>query len=793
LLYHPDAVFPERAIRSVLAQTVDGPVEIIMVEGTASTKDNIGAVRAEVARAARPGITLKILRPGGIPSGGAGAFVTALGAATGRFYHVLYSDDFWVDPDKLRRQVALLEAHPALAGVGHRTILRAPEDGSENFQPQQDPLKTVLHLEDLLTGGASFHTSALLFRHSFADPATGPVTDCETGPATGQVAIPPIFHEMQGDAVRLLVHAAQGGIFYLPQTMSVHDGSGGGLWPGLDGAGLGEAGPDRMAPDRMGGASPLYAGLSDHGYLADRGAAKAAESLAGRLAAIAAHAPLTLRPVSLYPDQVMTAPRHRLTAITRITGLLDLETQLTALAAEARHEEALWLTRRFLTAITQDRNLARASRSRRVSSPEIDWHCAYIGGLIATDQAILPVAPHPQDVADGPVVMVVSGLARDRSGIWETVREMIALWRGRGRIVIVSTEMVPTMADIQEQAGPDVTILLNTDRGLVEKTAWLIWHVAQQKPSRILVIPARDDVVIAAGLRREHALQIHLVGCYDTGYLPCCHSYALDGYVVRRPYDLAWFRRIAPHRSLVHLPRLVPGLAVPGLAGPVPLGGGLARVTATAALFGDRLEGQYDYTLPVIVPLLLRSGVQRHIHAGALPDTLLARIRKELIRQDLPPGAFVHLPQSTETGADIGADLRAAGATLFLQGFPWPETAPLFSAMAAGLPVLAHRNYLHPALSLADLCPPGTPQWANGEELVTLVHGIGPDWIAERSRAICVHVAQHLSAGALLATLGDGFMAPVDPGMVPDMRVPDDPQSLRRLLSDLMQMTVFRV
>ena len=758
LLCRNEAVFIRRAIRSVLAQTIDRAVEIILMDD-ASVDGSAEIVQAEMAAANRAEFSLKIVRSDNNLGNGV-AFVTALEAARGQFYHVLDGDDFWVDPDKLRRQVALLDAQPNLAGVAHRTILRAYEDGSESFYPQYDPLKPVLHFEDLLTGALYFHTSAMLFRNSFYDQATD------------KVSLPAIFREVRGDMIRLLVHASQGGIFYLPQTMSVYDDHKGGIWTGLD------------WPGRRDLLNTLYTQLSEHGYLAAMGEQKAAAYLADRLAGIAAYAPSSLRPISLYPEQVMATAQSRLTEVSRVSSILDLETQLSTLTAAKRYEDALRLVFRFLSAIGYDRNIARMGRTRRLFSPEIDWHCAHIGGLIAAEKTILPAAVDPQEAAQGPVVLLVSGMAEDRDGMWGATRDMIDYWRGRAKIVVLSTELLPTMPDIQDRVGADVELLLNTDQALVDKTAWLIWHVARLKPARILVNPARNDVVIAAGLRREHAPRIDLVGTYMTGYLPCVKSYALDGYVARRPYDLAWLHKQAPARGLLHLPRLVRA----GTA-PEPLGAGLPIVTATASLSEDGLGDPYDYSLPLMIPILLKSGGYRHVHAGPLSDAMRNRIHKELIRQDMPPEAFIHLPNPT----DIGADLRAARATLFLHGFPWPDAAVLLSAMAAGLPVLAHRNYLHPALSLADLCPEGTPEWADGEQLGAIIRAIGPDWIAAQSAAICAHVAAHLSADAVQGARGDTLLAPVDPATLPAADIRDGNQELRRLMSEIVQITLFQV
>lgn len=755
LLCHNEAVFIRRAVRSVLAQTFDRAVEIILMDD-ASVDDSAAIVQAEVTAAGRKGYRLRVLRSDTNLGNGA-AFVTALRAARGEFYHVLDGDDFWIDPDKLKKQVALLEASPTLAGVAHRAIVRASEDGTESFHPRQEPAKLLLGFEDLLSGGLYFHTSAMLFRNSFYNAAT----DASDPPQ--------IFNEVRGDTIRLYVHAFQGGIQYLPQTMSVYDDHRAGIWTGLD------------WPGKAMLLNNLYTQLSQHGYLDDMGGPQASAFLAQQLAAISAYAPSALRPISLHPDQVATAPRKRLTEISRLSSVLELETQAARLTADGKFEDALRLMFRFLSALAYDPNIGRASRARRLSSPEIDWHCAHIGGLIAAGAGILPVPAEAG--AEGPVVLVVSGMTDDVDGMWEQTRDMIALWRGRRRIVVLSTELLPTAQDIQDRVGPDVELLLNTDRGLAEKTAWLIWHIARLQPSQILLNPARNDVAIAAGVRREHAPRIHLLGSYTAGYLPGVHSYALDGYVARRPYDVAWFHQMALGREVIHLPRFTqaPSARVE-LTADAPL------VTATASLSEAEMAGSYDYGLHLIVPALLRGGAQRHVHVGPLSDAMLNRIHKEMIRQEYPVAAFIHLPGS----GDLAEDLVGAGVSMFLQGFPFGAAAPLMAAMGAGLPVLAHQSYLHPALSLIDLCPPGTPEWADAAGIEAILRGIGPGWLQAQSAATAQHMEHRLSGAELSAALAEGFMAPLTPGAIPRMQVPEGRQELRRLMSELTDITLYQ-
>src|SRR5690606_31639324 len=103
---------------------------------------------------------------------------------------------------------------------------------------------------------------------------------------------PQIFNDVRGDTIRLYVHAFRGGIRYLSQTMSVYDDHRGGIWTGLD------------WPGKRALLNNMHLQLANHGYLADMGEARASAFLTSQLEAIAAYAPSSLRPISLYPDQV---------------------------------------------------------------------------------------------------------------------------------------------------------------------------------------------------------------------------------------------------------------------------------------------------------------------------------------------------------------------------------------------------------------------------------------------------------------------------------------------------------
>ncbi|WP_372921980.1 glycosyltransferase family 2 protein [Roseovarius sp.] len=757
MLCYNEAVFIRRAVRSVLAQNFEDLLEIVFVDD-GSTDGSADIIREEMRKAGRTTVTLKTISHDKV-EGNAEAFVTGLRAARGRFYHVLDCDDYWIDPDKLLMQVNLLETQPHLSGVAHRTIMRNQIDKSESFHPEHEPSKFILNFEEIAVEGVYFHTSAMLYRNSFYNAETDHVT------------VPEIFHEVRGDTIRLYVHASQGQIHYIPQSMSVYDDHGGGIWTALDW-------PGKQALLRN-----LYDKMQKRGYLAGMDQARASAFLSQRLTEIAAYTPTSLRSVSLYPAQVTTMPRYRLASISHIGSLRDLEVQIDTLVKAAQYEEALQLLQRLLTAISYDSNLSKASRYRRIASFEVDWQCGRLGEQIGAKYSVLPDAP----VGDpnGPVVFLVSGVVDDREGLWQETRDILELYRGRKEIRIISTELLTSSPELCATLRADGIEVLNNNDGLMEeKAAWVMWHLGQQRPSHVFVNPARSDVALMAGLRREHADRIHLLTALNTGFALGRLSTAIDGFVARRPYDIAYYAKIAPGREVT----LVPAYPRDGPA--ESLANLRADPLTSVSVCADptKIEQKYDYSFERAIPVVLDSGVTRHIHVGPLSEATMNRLNKSLIEKGQSPDALEIHPYPE----DLTKFLRECGASIFLQVFPIPEDRPMQSALATGLPVILHYSYMHPMLTLDDMCYPGVPVWSKISELADIVRSIDQAWLDGHRAAIEEHLGRYGSAKAVLEHLGDGFMVPVTAEEIPAIAVPESHHELRRLLTLMMSMTVFK-
>lgn len=757
MLCFDEAVFIRRAVRSILAQSFEGTIEIILVDD-GSSDGSADILRSEVEQAGRENVTLKI-KTHAATTGNAEAFVTGLQAARGRFYHVLDCDDYWIDPDKLTMQVNLMEAQPHLGGVAHRTIVRNQIEQNESFHPAHEPVKTVLTFEEIAVDGVYFHTSAMLYRNIFykAD--------------SDQVRVPDIFHEVRGDTIRLYVHASHGPILYVPQSMSVYDDHGGGIWTALDW-------PGKQALLRN-----LYEKMQKRGYLAGMGDAQASAYLAHRLTAIAAYSPNTLRPVSLYPSQVTSMPRYRLSSISHISSLRDMELQMNSLVSEAQYEDGLQLVQRLLTAISYDINLRKAGQFRRIASFEIDWQCTRLGALIGAKYDVLPDASTGDP--EGPVVFLVSGVVDDAEGLWQEAMDILALYRGRRSIKILSTEMLTSSSELCEELRAEgIEVLCCTDSLQEEKAAWVMWFLAQQKASQVFANPARNDVALMAGLRREHAPRIHLLTALGHGFALGRLSEVIDGFIARRPYDIAYYAKIAPGREVIHIPSYPRNGPVEPLAelGTSPL------ISVTVCTDPAKIEQNYDYSFDRAIPAALEAGVSKHIHVGRLSDATINRIHKALAQRGQSTDAFEVHPYPN----DLAEFLRTCGASVFLQVFPVPEHRPMQAALAAGLPVLLHYGYMHPMLALDDMCYPGALVWGTIEELTYILGRIDEGWLTRHRAAIEVHLASFGSAQVVMEHLGDDFMVPVSGDKIPDIAVPETHHELRRLLTDMMSRTVFK-
>ena len=156
------AGYIDTAITSVLNQTLTN-LELLVVDDGSS--DETAAV---VARRAAEDERVTLFRQAN--AGPGPARNTGFGAARGRFFAFLDSDDAWT-PAFLERQVALLESRPDVDVVfGNAWCRGGPRDRQPARSTAPDPRR--LHVEDLLADD-SLHFIMAVFRREVVDRVHG--------------------------------------------------------------------------------------------------------------------------------------------------------------------------------------------------------------------------------------------------------------------------------------------------------------------------------------------------------------------------------------------------------------------------------------------------------------------------------------------------------------------------------------------------------------------------------------------------------------------------------------------
>ena len=122
-----------RTLDSILAQRTDFPIEILVSDDC--SPDGTPSVGEKYARR-YPGIVKFHSNPHNL--GVQGNYFGALRRARGKYIADCAGDDFWTDPLKLSKEVALLEHDPAITVVHTGWEYNYPDGKRKTFQPPYD-------------------------------------------------------------------------------------------------------------------------------------------------------------------------------------------------------------------------------------------------------------------------------------------------------------------------------------------------------------------------------------------------------------------------------------------------------------------------------------------------------------------------------------------------------------------------------------------------------------------------------------------------------------------------------
>ena len=185
-----------QAVESVLAQQCPFGIEIII--GEDHSTDGTRALCEEL-QAQHPDVIRLIVADRNV--GITANFLRLVARARGQYVAFLEGDDYWTSPDKLRKQVALMEAHPEYAWCAARTANRT----------QWMPSRPSYGLDDVLRRYI-VHTSTVLFRTALLEN------------------YPPFPDRVCWESMLLAFLSEQGSCGFIDQEMSYYRRHSGGLW-----------------------------------------------------------------------------------------------------------------------------------------------------------------------------------------------------------------------------------------------------------------------------------------------------------------------------------------------------------------------------------------------------------------------------------------------------------------------------------------------------------------------------------------------------------------------------------
>jgi glycosyltransferase involved in cell wall biosynthesis len=194
-----------RSLDGILAQQVDWPLEAVIGEDCST--DRTMQIVGEYA--SRCGPRFRVL-PTSANLGPAQNILRTLAACTGDYVALLEGDDYWTDPEKLRRQVEFLDAHPSYSFCFHPAAEVDSEGAPHGIVPQT--ARTDFSFADLFPHNF-LATSSVLFRRKLAPE------------------LPRWMRDLQPGDWPLHMHLAQHGPFrMLPQVMGAYRVHPGGMW-----------------------------------------------------------------------------------------------------------------------------------------------------------------------------------------------------------------------------------------------------------------------------------------------------------------------------------------------------------------------------------------------------------------------------------------------------------------------------------------------------------------------------------------------------------------------------------
>lgn len=155
----------------------------------------------------------------------------------------------------------------------------------------------------------------------------------------------------------------------------------------------------------------------------------------------------------------------------------------------------------------------------------------------------------------------------------------------------------------------------------------------------------------------------------------------------------------------------------------------------------NKLAVNYRYPYYKVIPLLLKNGLQKHIHIGNLNFLSRLLIFWALLLNRAGNNRFVYI-KSSENYLEL---LNTFNVQFCIMSFPFGAGRTTVELMSRGIPVVMHRQSCNPDVGGADLMYSEYLYWENPEHLVKIISNLTPSILEKHSRLSIKHVDENFS------------------------------------------------
>ena len=192
------------ALDSFISQKTDFEFEVL-INDDASTDRTPEIIREYADK--YPEIIKPVFQKKNLYSQGLNILETALlSQARGRYFAFIDGDDYWTDPNKLQKQVDILDEHPEYPACVHNTFWHDCTEEAEDHVMYDYPDGRLISFEDAIWG-MPYHTSSLMVRREYIDSR------------------PDFYYEAKNDGddyPQAIWLTMNGNLYYINEVMSVN-------------------------------------------------------------------------------------------------------------------------------------------------------------------------------------------------------------------------------------------------------------------------------------------------------------------------------------------------------------------------------------------------------------------------------------------------------------------------------------------------------------------------------------------------------------------------------------------